>query len=374
MLNQSKKATWDKEYRQVIKDIFETGLFNHRFKRRSLPAALFLLTSAVSVACNSSTTKSDNSVSQSSTVNNSASPNVVDASAQGQKARIAIIRGPGPFYLAKVKGTMDKYLESKKSGVQWLGPFPAFSPAVEGLNAGSIDFTGGSTTAAISAMAGGSPFKIFGYQVSGKDGSGLLVQKDSPIGSVKDLVGKKVIVNRGGTGEYLLAKALEKNGVPLNKVERIYLGPADAAPVFTSGKADAWAVWGTFFATAAAQNGARVLATAGEIESENDGIYIVHNAFLEKHPDIVKAVYDVVAQESQWVLSNANQAMQIYGKEFKLSESVQKYMSQRVEGTPTPVGAKEIEKMNRVSDWFYKQGIIPKKPNIENFVVDVTKL
>ncbi|BAY34530.1 aliphatic sulfonates ABC transporter substrate-binding protein [Nostoc carneum NIES-2107] len=356
------------------KDIFENGLLNYRIKRRSLPTALFFLTSAITVACNSGSTKTSNSASQSPEANSSTPANVADTTAQGTKARIAIIRGPGPYYLAKVKGSLEKYLEPKKYGVQWLGPFPAFAPAVEGLNAGSVDFTGGSTTAAISAMAGGSPFKIFGYQVSGKDGSGILVHKNSSIKTLKDLVGKKVVVNRGGTGEYLLAKGLEKAGVSIDKVQRVYLGPADAAPVFASGKADAWAVWGTFFANAAVKDGARILATAGEIESENDGIYIVHNAFLEKHPDVVKAVYDVLVQESKWVLSNAPEAMQVYGKEFKLSEGVQKFMSERVEGTPIPVGAAEIEKMNRVSDWFFKLGIIPKKPNIENFVVDVTKL
>ncbi|MBD2214639.1 aliphatic sulfonate ABC transporter substrate-binding protein [Nostoc linckia FACHB-104] len=356
------------------KDIFENGLLNYRIKRRSLPTALFFLTSAIAVACNKGSSQTSNSASQSPEANSSTPANLADTTAQGTKARIAIIRGPGPYYLAKVKGSLEKYLEPKKYGVQWLGPFPAFAPAVEGLNAGSIDFTGGSTTAAISAMAGGSPFKIFGYQVSGKDGSGILVPKNSSIKTLKDLVGKKVLVNRGGTGEYLLAKGLEKAGVSIDQVQRVYLGPADAAPVFASGKADAWAVWGTFFANAAVKDGARILATAGEIESENDGIYIVHNAFLEKHPDIVKAVYDVLVQESQWVLSNAPEAMQVYGKEFKLSEGVQKFMSERVEGTPIPVGAAEIEKMNRVSDWFFKLGIIPKKPNIENFVVDVTKL
>ncbi|MFQ4143327.1 aliphatic sulfonate ABC transporter substrate-binding protein [Chlorogloeopsis sp. ULAP02] len=355
------------------KDNFETGLLSYRIKRRSLPTTLFFLTSTITVACNSGSTKTSNSASQ-SLAHNSAPANVADTSAQGAKARIAIIRGPGPYYLAKVKGTLEKYLEAKKSEVEWLGPFPAFAPAVEGLNAGSVDFTGGSTTAAISAMAGGSPFKIFGYQVSGKDGSGILVQRNSSIRTLKDLVGKKVIVNRGGTGEYLLAKGLEKAGVSIDQIQQVYLGPADAASVFASGKADAWAVWGTFFANAAVKDGARILATAGEIDSENDGMYIVHNTFLEKHPDVVKAVYDVLVQESQWVLSNAPQAMQIYGKEFKLSEDVQKFMSERVEGTPTPVGAAEIEKMNRVSDWFFKLGIIPKKPTIENFVVDVTKL
>ncbi|KYC38851.1 hypothetical protein WA1_33080 [Scytonema hofmannii PCC 7110] len=356
-----------------MKNLFEAELFNYHIKRRALPSALFFLTSTMAVAHNAATAKSINSNSQSSGKSSSVSQ-LPEPSTDKLKARIAIIRGPGSYFLAKVRNTMNQELQGKGSSVEWLGPFPAFSPAAEALNAGSIDFTGGSTTAAISAMVAGSPFKIFGYQVSGRDGSGVLVQKNSGIKKVKDLVGKKVIVNRGGTGEYLLAKALEKEKIPLEQVQRVYLGPADAAPVFASGKADAWAVWGTFFATAVVQYEARVLATAGDIGSENDVIYIVHNDFLKKYPKVVKAVYDVVRRESQWSLTNAKEAMRIYGKEFKLAQAVQQYMSERMEGLPKPVGVAEIEKMNRVSDWFYTKGIIPKKPVIQNFVVDVTKI
>lgn len=357
-----------------MNNFFETELLNYRMKRRALPAALFFLTSAVSAACSNHAVKSNHSASQQKAINQNSiaqSSEIAISSQDSLKARIAILRSPSAYYLAKVKGTLEQQLKTKNFAVEWLGPFPAFSPAVEAMNAGSVDFTVGSTTAAISAMAANSPFKIFGYQVSGSDGSGILVQKNSDIKTVKDLVGKKVIVNRGGTGEYLLAKALETEGIPLEQVQRVYLGPADAAPVFASNKADAWAVWGTFFATAVVQYQARILATAGKIGSENDVIYIVHNAFLEKHPNIVKTVYDVLLRESQWSLANADEVMQIYGKEFKLPTPIQKFMSKRMEGAPTPVSTTEIEKMKRVSDWFYKKRIIPNKPVMEKFVVDI---
>ncbi|WP_373412878.1 ABC transporter substrate-binding protein, partial [Streptomyces sp. NRRL B-24572] len=56
-------------------------------------------------------------------------------------------------------------------------------------------------------------------------GEGILVREGSEITSVRDLVGRKVAVNKGGTVEYLLLKALAKAGIPADKVERVYLRP-----------------------------------------------------------------------------------------------------------------------------------------------------
>ena len=62
-------------------------------------------------------------------------------------------------------------------------------------------------------------------------------------GRVADLIGKKVGVNRGGIGEYLLAKALAQNGISLDQMEKTYLGPADGAYAFSTCNVDALAVW-----------------------------------------------------------------------------------------------------------------------------------
>ncbi|WP_234908472.1 ABC transporter substrate-binding protein [Rhizobium rhizogenes] len=48
----------------------------------------------------------------------------------------------------------------------------------------------------------------------------MIEKNGAGISSLKDLAGKKVAVNRGGTGEYLLMRGLEKNGVDPDRYSR----------------------------------------------------------------------------------------------------------------------------------------------------------
>ncbi|MBF2048730.1 MAG: aliphatic sulfonate ABC transporter substrate-binding protein [Elainella sp. C42_A2020_010] len=336
-------------------------------KRRTLPAALFLFTATVAAAC---------SGKDSSTVTAPASPASPASTAQPSQsitARIAWLKSPSVLALSKFNGEMEKALTEKGIKVLWEGPFPAFSPVVEAINAGSVDFTVGSSTSAVSAMAGDVPLKVFAYQKNVGIGEGIVAQGKSSIRTVKDLVGKKVAVNRGGTGEYLLVKALEQENIPLDQVERVYLGPRDAAPAFAQGQVDAWAVWGIFLATAEVEHGGRIIATGEQIGSENDSIFVVRNEFLEQYPDVVKAVFDVLKTQSEWADKNRAAAVEIYAKEFELSDGVKKALENRFDGVIEPVDAAQTQRIGKVANWFFDKGVIPKKPDAAAFTVDVSK-
>ena len=110
------------------------------------------------------------------------------------------------------------------------------SPAIEALNAGSIDITIGSITATISALVGGSSeFTIL------RNSKAIFIIKglwlpEAGIKGPSDLRGKRIAVNRGGTGEYLLYKALEKGGLDASEVEIVYLPPTEADLPLKAGK------------------------------------------------------------------------------------------------------------------------------------------
>lgn len=348
------------------------NIFYFRIKRRALPATLFLFMAAISVAC-SGRNNTQNAKAVTPVQPSSAASPATAAGTQPLTVRIAWLKSPSVLALSKFNGEMAKILGEKGIKVEWVGPFPAFSPAVEAINAGSVDFTVGSSTAAISTMAGGAPLKIFAYQQNAGIDEGIVAQGNSSIWSVRDLVGKKVAVNRGGTGEYLLIKALEKAGISLDQVERAYMGPRDAGPAFAQGHVDAWAVWGIFLATAEAEQNGRVIATGEQIGSENDSIFVVRNDFLDEHPDVVRAVFDVLRTQSLWADANRVAATDIYGKEFQLSDSVEKLLINHFDGIVKAVGIAETARIGKVADWFFKQKVIPNKPDPTQFVVDVTK-
>lgn len=67
--------------------------------------------------------------------------------------------------------------------------------------------------------------------------------KDSPIKSVQDLKGKKVVLNKGSNVHYLLVRALEDAGLKYTDIQTVFLPPADARAAFERGSVDAWVIW-----------------------------------------------------------------------------------------------------------------------------------
>jgi ABC-type nitrate/sulfonate/bicarbonate transport system substrate-binding protein len=139
--------------------------------------------------------------------------------------RIGYLKGTTDLTLAKAHGSLEKALEPRGVSVTWDGPFPASAPAVEALNGGAVDLTGGSSTSFITSRAGGVKLVMFAYQPQSAGNEGIVVRADSTLHSLADLQGHTVAVNRGGTGEYLLVRALTKANVPADRVTRAYLAP-----------------------------------------------------------------------------------------------------------------------------------------------------
>ncbi|HET6510153.1 MAG TPA: NrtA/SsuA/CpmA family ABC transporter substrate-binding protein [Baekduia sp.] len=293
----------------------------------------------------------------------------------GGTVRIALIGTTGPTAAAKNDGSLAKDLAKVGAKVQFTGQFPAFAPAAEAINAGALDAAQGSISSAVGALAQKPSFKIYAAQLDNAKSEGILV-KDPNIKSVADLVGKKVAVNPKGTGEYLLLKALEKNGVDPAKVERVYLGAADGATAFSSGKVDAWAAWGDFVATAKAK-GARLLADGDQVGSENDTIWVISDTFLKAHPATVKALYEnqvrhsqeehadpegAVAQENTGAIKLDDKAAAILADNYRDQDPVAK------------IDATFQRRFGDVSAFFAAQKVIPTKLDPATFTVDATTL
>ncbi|WP_338556070.1 aliphatic sulfonate ABC transporter substrate-binding protein [Erwinia sp. E_sp_B01_3] len=287
--------------------------------------------------------------------------------------RIGFLRGPTDLALAKEKGTLEKTLAAHNIKVEWAGPFSAAAPAYEALNAGAIDLTTGSSTAFVTAIAAGLPLRFFAYQAMPENGEGIVVRNESHILSLKDLRGKKVAVNKGGTGEYLLSRALSSAGIPEDAVQKVYLGPSDTGTAFVGGHIDAWAIWDPFLSLAKQSYDARLLVNGKEIESENAAGYFVSDDFARAHPEVLKWVYAVLQQENSWAKTHQPEAGKIWAKQMgQTGEGLAEQLG-RVNTVPvTPVDASAIAHIEHIADWYLQQGIIKTKPDITSHVITLT--
>ncbi|MGP4805336.1 aliphatic sulfonate ABC transporter substrate-binding protein [Agrobacterium cavarae] len=293
------------------------------------------------------------------------------AQAADQTIRIGWLRGPNDITLAKSRGTLEKALAEKGVKVEWAGPFPAAAPAFEALNAGSIDITAGSSTSAIAALSAKIPLVIFAYQKMSPVAEGIVVKKDSGIASIKDLAGKKVAVNRGGTGEYLLMQGLQTNGVDPKSVERVYLSPSDSGPSFTQGHVDAWATWDPFLTIAETAYDGKVVADGAAIKSDNAVVLVASKEFAKSKADQLQLVFDVIKSENAWAVANKEEAGTVWVKEMNVPSNLAAKIGENNAVPTTSVTDADVKQIGAVAEWYAKSGIIPALPNVKDSVISL---
>ncbi|SCX29269.1 putative aliphatic sulfonates-binding protein precursor [Agrobacterium sp. DSM 25558] len=285
--------------------------------------------------------------------------------------RIGWLRGPNDITLAKSRGTLEKALSEKGIKVEWAGPFPAAAPAFEALNAGSIDITAGSSTSAITALAAKIPLVIFAYQKMAPGSEGIVAKKDSGITSIKDLASKKVAVNRGGTGEYLLMQGLATNGVDPKSVERVYLSPSDSGPSFTQGHVDAWATWDPFLTIAEKAYDGKVIVDGAAIKSDNAVVLVASHDFAKDKADQLQLVFDVIKSENAWAVANKAEAGAIWAKEMNIPTDLGAKIGANNAVPTTSVSQADVKQIGAIAEWYVKSGIIKTLPDVASGVVSL---
>ncbi|MEU8504056.1 NrtA/SsuA/CpmA family ABC transporter substrate-binding protein [Streptomyces brevispora] len=284
----------------------------------------------------------------------------------------------GVLALGKKDGSLDKALSEVGAQVRWTGSAGPFAPAAQAMNAGQLDIATGSITSGITSLAQRPGFKFFTAVAPDAAGEGILVRNGSGIGSVADLVGRKVAVNQGGTGEYLLLKALAKAGIPADKVTRVYLRPDQTAAVFNAGKVDAWAVWATYAVAEIGSGKAHFVADGAAIGSDNYSLNAVRTDFAEQHPKVVKALYRYLHEASAKEKRNPAAYLNVFtdagptavtGK----AKAVQTEFTAKG-GTVEPIGAQDTKRFKDVAAFYAEQKVTKAEVDVAAHLLDIGKL
>ena len=193
--------------------------------------------------------------------------------------------------------------------------------------------------------------------------------RDSSISSIKDLAGKKVAVNRGGTGEYLLMQGLATNGIDPKSVERVYLSPSDSGPSFVQGHVDAWATWDPFLTIAERAYDGKIVADGATIRSDNAVVLVASKEFAQSKLDQLQLVFDVIKSENAWAIANKPEAGAIWAKEMNVPADLAQKIGENNAVPTTAVSKADAEQIGKVAEWYAKNGIIPAAPDVASGVV-----
>lgn len=289
----------------------------------------------------------------------------------GDVLKIGWLRAPNDITLAKAHGALERALKPLDVTVEWVGPFAAAAPAFEALNAGAIDMTAGSSTAVISGLSANMPIVVFAYQKMSAGAEGILVPRASAIQSIADLKGKSVAVNRGGTGEYLLVRALETAGIDAASVKRVYLSPSDSAAALATGHVDAWATWDPFITLGKANYDARVIADGAAIKSDNAVVLVASRDLANKRPTVLKTVFETLERENVWAVAHPLDAGRIWAEAMSLKPDLSEAIGANSAVPTRGVTTADIAQMGAIAEWSLRQGIVTVKPDVAKGVVEL---
>lgn len=295
--------------------------------------------------------------------------NLTPAATQQSQLKSSVIRlgyqKGGMIPLSHQRGELERELAAQNIKTEWNGPFDRCASLLQAIMGDRTDIGGCGDIPSISGLAAGQPLCIGAVEPPNPASleNAILVRGDSTIQKPADLIGKKAAVNKGGAGEYLLLKVLEKENIPKDKVERVYLSPSDAAPALYEGNVDAWAVWEPYVSIAQLEHGARRITTTHPAPTYE--IQLVRTAAASENPMVVKAALTALAKDTKWLNQNPRAAAAFTVRELKVSDAVaQQALKNRGPETVTFPTTADIANLQKTADWMLEQKIIPKRVDI----------
>jgi sulfonate transport system substrate-binding protein len=281
----------------------------------------------------------------------------------------------GVLAYARREGILERELSKVNAKIEWVPAAGAFSANFEAMNSGALNASGAAVSPIIGALSHNLRFKIFAISdAAALRQSGIISPRGSTIKRVEDLVGKRVAVNLAAHGDYMLLRALERQGIPADKVTRVPIQPPDAAAAFATGKIDAWSTFGVFFTTAV-KNGANVLAYASELESDDVGVTSANVEVLQRGPEAFQVLLRVVQELTRKSHEQPEKFQNVFtdkgptavvGDNLRLA--IEETRVAPIPRVPTPA---DRERVARVAQLLFENKSIDRAISVDQLIFDI---
>ncbi len=150
--------------------------------------------------------------------------------------------------------------------------------------------------------------------------NGLIARKDRGINSPKDLVGKKVGVTTKSTGEFNLDVMLLFNGLSMEDIDTVDLGPEEIVEKIVNGEIDAGFTWEPFLYNAKVQLGENGLI----FKEPNSEIFyfllLTKYQWLKENPNTAKRFVKALIEAEDYIKENNEEAMEFIKDKFNYEQ------------------------------------------------------
>lgn len=238
--------------------------------------------------------------------------------------------------------------------------FPSGAPLLAGLKSESLDVVTAGLGLAF-ALGQKIPLSIVYVNSNDATGEGLVVNKDSPIKSFRDIAKAQKIGSASGTcAQVALYLMAQKNGIEYGKLNVVNIPAPLLRNSFLSNSIDAGMAWSPYSASLDAE-GFKVVSW--DPEYAQGGVCPRMTAarpdFLKKHPDAGVKLLEVESLAADAVAKNPQLAVDALVKRLSLTPAVAKAAVERVY-QQRPTLAQQLDPANPLSVVSTEGGLVGK--------------
>lgn len=267
-----------------------------------------------------------------------------------------------PLYLGQKQGFFEKH------GLKLeFTPAQGGAAIVPGVVSGQFQFGFSNVTSLMVAQTNGVPVKavangIASTGVRGKDFNGLMVKKDSPIKSPKQLEGKKVAINTlKNINETAVRQAVRKAGGDPDEVELVEMAFDQMPAALDQGQIDAACVVEPATATIRSQGGREIASPLVDVAPQvTVAMYFTSTQYAQQHPDVVKKFQEATAESLAYAEAHPDEARQIVTTYTKIPADVLKQVT--LPKWPAEANRPSIEALMKLGE---EDGLFKKTPDLD---------
>jgi NitT/TauT family transport system substrate-binding protein len=240
--------------------------------------------------------------------------------------------------------------------------FTDFPTVVETMKAGRLDATFMIVPLAMRLREQGVKVKI--CYLGHRDGSTVMVKKDSDIHSLKDLAGKTfAIPSKYSNQNFVIHKLMEDQGVDPKTINFVEMPPPDMPGSLAVGRIDGYFVGEPHAARAELDGSGRVLYHAKDIWPHFISCcLVVTEKLIDEKPNEVRDLVRGIAESGEWAETHRLEAAKVVSPYFVQDEKLVRYV---LTEPPDRVSYRMLtptdEELQKIQDMGLKLGVLEKK-------------
>lgn len=270
-----------------------------------------------------------------------------------------------PLYLGQRKGFFRKHKLKLEFTLAQGG-----AAIVPGVASGQFQFGFSNVTSLMVAQAGGVPVRAVANGnastgVRGEDFSELMVKKDSPIKSAKDLAGRKVAINTlKNINETAVRESVRKAGGDPDQVTFVELAFNQMPAALDQGQIDAASVVEPASATIKSQGGRIIASPLVDVAPDlTVAMYFTSTQYAQQHPDVVKRFQEATAESLSYADAHPDEARHIVTTYTEIPASVLDRVT--LPKWPADANRASIEALMKLGE---RDGLFKKTPDLDQLL------